>query len=303
MAKNIVRSVGEWARGAFNQRDDVKVVQELLKDASTTLKSPKLDPGKIDGTINRPPLRSGTVAAIKAFQATFMRHPDGLVEPGGKTIRALQALGGPAALPPPPPPPAPSPPPPVAAGLTTIDFPGTRVALVVRGKTGPAHHPGVMEQHADCILPNGAPVGFFGDMPGGSSGPSVGMNLDGVVADYTWFLAHRVAYVDRAQAKKYGMVSTVLTVDVSAKEAAAFAGYWSALKLSPGRFYILGNNCSTHASDAFVTAGILPSGIPGLDTPDNLYTQLATVKASATKSYSGFVGFTPGGAGYVVEVE
>jgi len=246
---------------------------------------------------------SATIAAIRAVQKTFMSFPDGLVEPGKKTIRALQAMAGVAALPAfvPPPAPAAAPPEPASAA-TSLSFPGARVALVVRGKTGPAHSPGVMEQHADCILPNGAPVGFFGDGPGGS-GASAGMNLSGVMADYSWFLSHRPHYVTLAIAKKYGVVSTVLTVEVSAVEAGAFAGYWSALALSPGTFHILGNNCSTHASDAFVTAGILPGGIPGLDTPNNLYNQLVAAKGGTAKSFSGFVGFTPGvGAGFGVEV-
>src|SRR5919109_2095929 len=67
---------------------------------------------------------------------------------------------------------------------TVVTFNGSTVGLIVRGKSGPAHHPGVMEQHADCILSDGSPMGFFGEpvngtpkgaassgvMSGGSSG-------------------------------------------------------------------------------------------------------------------------------------
>ncbi|MFT7562149.1 MAG: hypothetical protein ACI93R_004084 [Flavobacteriales bacterium] len=48
------------------------------------------------------------------------------------------------------------------------------VGLIVRGKQNDLHNPGNMEQHTDCILPNGQPVGFFGGGGGASSGSSGG---------------------------------------------------------------------------------------------------------------------------------
>jgi hypothetical protein len=154
-----------------------------------------------------------------------------------------------------------------------------------------------MAQHADCVLANGAPVGFFGDGPGASSSGSAGMGLTGVVADYAWFTIHRLPYVDLAKAKAYGLVSTILLVSVSTAQARSFEAYWTRLATTPGKFDILGNNCSTHASDAFVSSGILGSGIPWLDTPDNLYSQLVAALGAKTTSYTGYLGFTPSGAG------
>jgi hypothetical protein len=175
----------------------------------------------------------------------------------------------------------------------------TMVGLVVRGKRNVAHEPGVMAQHADCILPGGAPIGFFGKGPnrsgGGNSASSmnVGMNMRGVVYDYRGFLVNRPFYVNLADAKRGQVVSTVLTVSVSASTAVKFAAYWAKLQASPGGFDLLGNNCSTHSSDAFVATGILEHGIPGLDTPDHLYRQLARALPGSANSYSGFVGFSP----------
>lgn len=34
--------------------------------------------------------------------------------------------------------------------------------LIVRGKHKEKHHPGKPDQHADCILPESEPVGYFG---------------------------------------------------------------------------------------------------------------------------------------------
>lgn len=65
------------------------------------------------------------------------------------------------------------------------------------------------------------------------------------------------------------------------------------MKKKPDGFRLLGNNCSTHASDAFIKAKIVRRGIPGLDTPNNLYKQLAKLKDRKTVSYSGFLGHCP----------
>ena len=195
---------------------------------------------------------------------------------------------------------------------TTLTFSssGETVGLVVRGKNSPSHEPGVMEQHADCILADGSPIGFFGDVgagpaSGGSagSGPSVGLNMKGVVYDYPLFKIHRPYYIDLAEAKKYLVKSTVLLITVTKTQASLFKDYWDRLKTKPDSFYLLGYNCSTRASDAFIYAGILTGGIPGLDTPNNLYKQLIT-SFTKTASYSGFVGFVAkSGGGYDVLVE
>ncbi|MBS0314533.1 MAG: hypothetical protein JSS05_10140 [Proteobacteria bacterium] len=176
------------------------------------------------------------------------------------------------------------------------------IGLVVRGKTSRGHHPGVMEQHADCILSTGAPVGFYGTGRGTSGSGSTGMGMSGIVYDFSMLLRYRPYYIDIVEAKKYSMKSTIAMVQVVPAEARAFDAAWATMSGSPGGFAILGNNCSTHASKAFVAAGILPGGIPGLDTPDNLFEQLVT-STRKTLVYSGYVGFVPRGAGYDVQVD
>jgi hypothetical protein len=100
------------------------------------------------------------------------------------------------------------------------------------------------------------------------------MNMKGLVAYYKDLQKIRPMYVDINLAKKYKVTSTVLLLEVSKPQADLFIKYWQNLKLNPGAFNILGGNCSTHASEAFIAANIVSSGIPGLDTPDNLYYQL-----------------------------
>ncbi len=203
---------------------------------------------------------------------------------------------------------------------TTYTFSGDRVALVVRGKTSHSHTPGKLQQHADCALSNGAPVGFFGTGNTGSSGGSSsgvggsskssanssnsrGLGMTGVVYDQASLAKNRANYVDGAIARGTGTISTVLFVQVSPAEAKAFDKAWGDMATDPGSFQILGWNCSTHASQAFRKAGILAGGIPGLDTPDNLYLQLCFEKAGKVSVTSGYVGFTASGSGFMLTVD
>jgi hypothetical protein len=71
-------SVGDSGK---NLLDDVIAVQTLLKARG-------LDPGPTDGTC-----RPATIVAIRTFQAAILSHPDGLIEPGGRTWQRLTAPG------------------------------------------------------------------------------------------------------------------------------------------------------------------------------------------------------------------
>jgi hypothetical protein len=183
-----------------------------------------------------------------------------------------------------------------------VTFAGDKVGLIVRGKTSPAHEPGVMEQHADVILPDGSPVGFFGEGNDGSFNKS-GLGMDGTVYDFSELRKHRPYYIDCATARGYGVLSTFLIFAVSATEAKKFSDYWGGLDKSPGSFNILGGNCSTRASGSFQAAGILSGGIPGLDTPNNLYLQLHREKGKTALVDSGYIGFSPRGRGFDLVVD
>lgn len=85
----ISAAVGDWARGAKNVPDDVETVQLLLEYVAQKRGRNELNPRGIDGEISRVPGRSSTVKSIHAFQRTFMRRSDGLVEPEGRTLKML----------------------------------------------------------------------------------------------------------------------------------------------------------------------------------------------------------------------
>lgn len=188
-------------------------------------------------------------------------------------------------------------------GTVTLTFPGDKIGLIVRGKTSATHDPDLMAQHADCIISDGSCIGFYGEGAGLSgSGGALGLGMRGTVYDMSELAKHRPYYTDGALAKGYGVVSTVLAITVGTRQAKAFDAAWAALDAHPPDFWIVGANCSTRAAGVFRTAGILAGGLPGLDTPNNLYEQLVATLGHKCTSHSGYVGFTSGGSGYNVTV-
>lgn len=176
------------------------------------------------------------------------------------------------------------------------------IGLIVRGQHSEAHEPGVMEQHADAITTDTTgkmnTVGFFGDAGGpGVSGShksdSIGLGLKGVSADMAWFLKNRLAYVDLHLAIMQNVMSSLILIEVTKKQAADFSKYWDDLKKDPGTFNFLGGNCSTAAAAGFEKASVTKE-INGLDTPDNLFNQL---KKEYPKAFmiSGHVGYIRAG--------
>jgi peptidoglycan hydrolase-like protein with peptidoglycan-binding domain len=75
----ISQSVGRGGR-ARRGSDDVKKIQKLLNKADT---KPKLVP---DGSVG-----TKTIRAIERFQSSFMKKPDGRIDPGGNSLRRLNA--------------------------------------------------------------------------------------------------------------------------------------------------------------------------------------------------------------------
>lgn len=193
-----------------------------------------------------------------------------------------------------------------------VKFSGDRVGLIVRGMSGPDERPWYISQHADCILSDGTLIGFFGDGPGGSSASgrsisggsgSSGFGLGGHVFDKNDYKTRRPQYINIDSARSKTVLSTVILVPVSQKQAKLYSDAWVRMKQSPGAFAIVGNNCATHASITFRQAEILSSDIPGIDTPVNLFRQLRAQYASRALIYSGYIGFISDGAGSAMQVD
>ncbi len=177
-----------------------------------------------------------------------------------------------------------------------LPFPATdRIALVVRGKRARMHAP-PDNGHADCILRSGAPIGFFVDTatedgwwPGEALTALAG--VPGGVYTLPTYANHRAHYVDRPLARTQNCISGVLVLQVTLSQAEAFQRAWTSLRARPGGFRIIGNNCSTHAGQAFAEAGLVGREISGLDTPDNLFHDLLRRHAGRVEDHYGYLGF------------
>jgi len=175
-----------------------------------------------------------------------------------------------------------------AANLSFAD--NSKVAYIVRYKKS---HTADAEEgggHSDCILPGGAPVGYFGDGL---------VRVEGAVFGFSKFAAYRPHYVHLTDAKANPCISTVLVMDVGRDRADRFRRAWLSMRSSPDGFTIMGNNCATHASRACHAAGITRSKeISGIDSPTNLYNQIIKDGLVPWRSYSGYLGFVPTQSGY-----
>ena len=85
-------SVGPWDKEARNAKADVTTIQEMLRNAGMILHDPRIDPGRIDGKIDRDASESTTVQAIKTFQGRFFTRPDGVIDPDKRTWRELVSV-------------------------------------------------------------------------------------------------------------------------------------------------------------------------------------------------------------------
>ena len=94
----ITASVGDHSRSKKvpNKYDDVIVVQKLLNNAATKTGNMAFQASvPPDGRIHSTASKCSTVKAINRFQELYLKFSstDGIVEPGGKTLAALEKLG------------------------------------------------------------------------------------------------------------------------------------------------------------------------------------------------------------------
>lgn len=89
-------SVGSYESGAVNRATDVTTVQKMLTEITKKTANPMFDPKGIDGKISRVGASSNTVKAITNFQAkrVGLTRPDGRIDVGGKTWKAMTSVTG-----------------------------------------------------------------------------------------------------------------------------------------------------------------------------------------------------------------
>ena len=81
-------------------------------------------------------------------------------------------------------------------------------------------------------------------------------------------------------------LSTICELKVCPADASAMSGEAGNINADPGRFRLVGRNCSTMGCQILGAGGVLPGGISGIDNPQNLIDQL---QASGATCYTGYV--------------
>lgn len=189
-----------------------------------------------------------------------------------------------------------------------IRFNENTVGCVIRNMRNLNSYEPTYNQHIDCILPSGEPVGFFGRPGPGSSGPfsaswnSLALNEIGNVFGYDRLLLIAPELVDLEEAMKKNVLSGVLILQFPEKnqdKAHCFHKYWVEAKgakkgeLKP--FHIIGRNCSTFAYNGFKESNILNERMSYIfDTPRKLFDALirgSKNEGYTLKCYFGHVGF------------
>jgi hypothetical protein len=95
------------------------------------------------------------------------------------------------------------------------------IAVVTRYKTTHTAMPKGGTGHTDCVLPNGAPVGFF----------STGLPISrGVVYGYALYASTRPHYIYAADARTASCISTILILNVGKKRCEQFLKAWLSMR-------------------------------------------------------------------------
>lgn len=159
------------------------------------------------------------------------------------------------------------------------------IAVVTRYKATHTAMPKGGTGHTDCVLPNGAPVGFF----------STGLPISrGVVYGYALYASTRPHYIYAADARTASCISTILILSVGKKRCEKFLKAWLSMRAKTTSYSLFSDNCASHASTALHAAGVLRrSEIPGLDTPGKLHDTIIKDGLVPWISQSGYLEFQP----------
>lgn len=88
----------------------------------------------------------------------------------------------------------------------------------------------------------------------------------------------------------YKMVTDWIKFNVTPQQASALEKSWLELQQDTPKFRLFGLNCASRAAEMFVKAGILPHGLPGLDTPEAVYERIKEYYPDATCE-TGYFGY------------
>lgn len=157
-----------------------------------------------------------------------------------------------------------------------------------------------MFRHIDTLLADGSIVGF------NTAGPCNALirafvGTDGAVRRNDWMVGDQAHNADIEAARNFhfeGVLMPFVTlwvrIPVTPRQADALAEAWVEMEKDPPFFRLLNRNCATRAAQALVQAGIIPRGIPSIETPGNLMREMKRIYGDDLRFEEGFFGYVDG---------
>ena len=160
--------------------------------------------------------------------------------------------------------------------------------------------------HIDLSVPDLGMIGFYGT---GAGGILPGMGLEGYfnhswqewarpgrMGGRGWYINGQYGPVlnDNGQwVNSSGVLSIICEVKVCPFIAKKMIERYGELRANPGKFNIVGRNCSTVANQILSAGGVTPNEIPGIDNPQSLIKELEKNGAKCFKGYTALPGPGP----------
>lgn len=162
-------------------------------------------------------------------------------------------------------------------------------------------------RHLDVLLPGGRIVGFNVSTDEVDFIKYVFRHTPGTVRELEELKRIRKHYIcaETAQNCSYKgrnglrMVTVWARFRVTPQQARELVSAWDRMAENPPEFRLWGKNCASRAAEAFVEAGILPWGLPMLDTPEALLHRVLSFYPDAELS-KGYFGFDGDGKPYMI---
>jgi hypothetical protein len=173
------------------------------------------------------------------------------------------------------------------------------IGLACRYKAGPTARSTDEGGHADAILPNGVPVGYYART---RRDRRLAILAPGMVRDHRSLLRDRPEYMLADDARARRCPTTFCLVDVGPRAALRFARIWDELTERPPYFVAVGGNCAQVIARALVEVGAMPRRWPPPGSPDALFRALHRARPDA-RIATGFAEFVPEGDGYVIRLD
>lgn len=132
-----------------------------------------------------------------------------------------------------------------------------------------------MVRHLDILLADGRIVAFHPHDESIKGWRKLFLRHEGEVREYNLIKRYNPEFIDASVAAdcKYKdqahmkLVTWQARIRVTPAQAERLTACWDELKQNPPIFRLWGSNCATRGTEALACAGILPSGLPGFDTP------------------------------------